>query len=199
MVPGEDKAWDILLKSYPEDVCRRTLASFDAASGLYVVRSFGKDFSLSLAERRMESLSPGGEVILQRLAYFFRLSVLTYLNAAKDIPVTGRLMRPSNIPGAATFFTGSHVLPLDKIAARFSADLDGFIRKGQEYGGEKFDHADASLRLFAFPRIPVVVLLWSADDEFPPRADLLLDSSCELQLPLDIIWSITMMSLLILF
>lgn len=199
MVPGEDKAWDVLARSDPQEVCARARVSFDRASGLYVVKSFGKEFSLAPAERTMESLSPGGEIILRRLAYFFRLSVLTYLNVAKDIPMTGRLVRPSNMTGAATFFTGSHVLPLEAVAAKYGADTEGFIRKGLEFGGERGDLADASLRLFAFPRIPVEVLLWARDDEFPARADLLLDSSCELQLPLDIIWSITMMGLLVLF
>jgi hypothetical protein len=199
MVPGEDKAWEVLAQSDPLTVCDRARVSFDRTSGLYRVTSFGKEFSLGPSARTIESLSPGGEIILQRLAYFFRLSLLTYLNVAKDIPLSGRLVRPSNLAGAATFFTGSHVLPLDNIAARYGRDTEGFIRKGREFGGGTLDHADASLRLFAFPRIPVELLLWAADDEFPARADLLLDSSCELQLPLDIIWSITMMSLLILF
>ncbi|MBI3593004.1 MAG: DUF3786 domain-containing protein, partial [Nitrospirae bacterium] len=44
---------------------------------------------------------------------------------------------------------------------------------------------------------PVALILWAADEEFPSRVDLLFDSTCELQLPLDIIWSIAMMSLLL--
>jgi len=47
------------------------------------------------------------------------------------------------------------------------------------------------------PRIPVILVLWLADDEFQPRADLLLDSTCEIQLPLDIIWSMAMLSVLV--
>jgi len=58
--------------------------------------------------------------------------------------------------------------------------------------------ADAAVRLHPFPRIPVVVTLWLEDAEFPARADILLDSTCDLQLPTDVLWSIAMMSLLIL-
>jgi hypothetical protein len=47
------------------------------------------------------------------------------------------------------------------------------------------------------PRIPVIMILRLGDEEFPPRVDLLLDSTCELHLPLDIIWSIAMMSALV--
>ncbi|MFO0752145.1 MAG: DUF3786 domain-containing protein [Thermodesulfovibrionales bacterium] len=42
-----------------------------------------------------------------------------------------------------------------------------------------------------------MLILWLEDEEFPPRVDLLLDSTCELQLPLDIVWSIAMLSLLV--
>jgi hypothetical protein len=42
-----------------------------------------------------------------------------------------------------------------------------------------------------------VLSLWIADEEFPARADLLLDSSCDFQLPPDITWSIAMMTVLV--
>jgi hypothetical protein len=53
------------------------------------------------------------------------------------------------------------------------------------------------LKLLPFPRIPVFLILWLKDEEYPPRADLLFDSTCEAQAPLDIIWSIAMVSLLV--
>jgi hypothetical protein len=47
------------------------------------------------------------------------------------------------------------------------------------------------------PRIPVTLILWLSDEEFPARADLLFDSTCEIHLPLDILWSIAMMTILV--
>jgi len=46
------------------------------------------------------------------------------------------------------------------------------------------------------PGFPVVLILWIQDDEFPARADLLLDAICPQQAPIDIIWSISMLSVL---
>jgi hypothetical protein len=46
------------------------------------------------------------------------------------------------------------------------------------------------------PRIPLTVILWLGDEEFPSRADLLFDSSAALHVPLDINWSLAMMSLI---
>ncbi len=197
MLPGEKKAWEVLEKQRPADVCRRALTTFDETTGLYTMSSFGRSFSISVRDKKIESQSPDGDVLLKKLGYFFSPSVLWYLTAAKDIPLTGQLVKPMNLKGGHLFFRGSHVLPVDRVAVQFANDKDGFLRKGFDLGGEQAEHGDASLRVFPFPKIPVTLILWLRDDEFPPRVDLLFDSTCESHLPLDVIWSIAMMSLLV--
>ncbi len=89
-------------------------------------------------------------------------------------------------------------MPVEKLAAQYGRNTTGFLERGKMLGGEEVKLADAAVRLHPFPRIPVVVTLWLEDAEFPARADVLFDSTCELQLPTDVLWSIAMMSLLIL-
>src|SRR4030042_1000673 len=132
--PGEEKAWEILIRLDPGDVCRNASVAFDEKGGCYILKSFCTDFSVSPEERIIKSLAPLGETI---------------------------------------------------------------IKRGIELGEEVLNYGDASTKLLPMPRIPVTLILWLKDEEFPSRADLLLDSTCELQLPLDIIWSIAMMSVLV--
>src|SRR4030065_151174 len=94
--------------------------------------------------------------------------------------------------GGDLFLRGSHILPLGRVARRYGNDKEAFIKRGKELCAEAVNYGDVSIKLLPMPRIPVTVILWLKDEEFPPRADLLLDSTCELQLPLDIIWSIAM-------
>lgn len=98
--------------------------------------------------------------------------------------------------GGEIYERGTHVLPLDRVSDRYGTDVPGFLARGRELGGEPTDYADASLRLFPFPRVPVVLLLWEKGPEFAARASLLFDSSARFHLPVDIIWSTAMMSLL---
>ena len=195
---GESRAWSILETLNPEDLCRNASVAFDRESGCYLVRSFGIDFVVSLPDRRITSQSTGSDVLLQRLGSFFRLSTLWYLVNTREVPCTGRLVRLQQVKGGDIFSRGSHVLPLEKLALKYGRDRTGFLEKGKMLGGEEVKLAEAAVRLHPFPRIPVVVTLWLEDSEFPARADILLDSTCELQLPTDILWSIAMMSLLIL-
>jgi hypothetical protein len=197
MTAGEEKAWESLRKLNPDDVCGRTDAAFDAASGLYTIRSFGKDIFISPRERKILSHSPSSDMLLERLGYFFNFSALCYLTMAKDTMVTRRLVKPVNMKSGQLFFRGSHVLPLDRLAQKFGNEMDGFLKRGADLGGERLSYGDASLRLLPLPRVPVVLILWREDEEFPPRADLLFDSSVEIQLPIDVIWSIAMLSVLV--
>jgi hypothetical protein len=198
MSPGEEKAWSILLELEPEEVCRNAKAVFDEKSRLYRLESFGMNLSISPAERSIGSSSQGSDLLLQRLGYFANLSTVWYMVGARDIPFSGNLVNPLNLRGGQLFFRGTHVLPLDKISLRYSGNLEGFLKRGKELGAQQAAYGDASLVLFPFPRVPVYVIIWKEDEEFPARSDLLFDSSCEHHLALDMLWSTAMMSLLIL-
>jgi hypothetical protein len=198
MQTGEEKAWEILGSLDPADVCRRTGAAFDSGSGLYRISCFSREVTLAPGEKRLASPAPDGDILLKRLAYFFNLSLLHYMTTAKDIPLSGRLVKPENLKGGDIFFKGSHVLPLDRLARQYGGAPGLFLEKGTPWGGVQEAYGDASFRLSPLPRVPVSLLLWREDDEFPARADILFDSTCEFQIPLDIIWSVAMMSILIL-
>lgn len=196
--PGEDKAWELLTDLDPDQVCRGGSVSYDPGPRTYNVRSFDIDFQVSLRDKTISSSAPGSDVLLRRLGYFFRLSLLWYLVHAKDIACSGRPVKLEGIRGGEIFSKGSHVLPLEQLAGKYGRNKAGFLEKGKELGGESLLSGDAALRLHPLPRIPVVLTLWLEDEEFPARADLFFDSTCELQLPTDILWSIAMLSVLVL-
>ncbi len=194
---GEDKAWEILSTLKPADVCKAASVVYDATSISYQVTSFGMNFIVSERDKRFSSPASESDVLLGRLGSFFRLSVLWYLVSAKDIACTNRTVKLEHIRGGEIFTRGSHVLPLDSVANKYGNNREGFFAKGKDLGGEIMTYGDASLRLAPLPRIPVTLVLWLENNEFPARLDLLFDSTCVMQLPTDIIWSIAMMSVLI--
>ena len=195
--PGEDKAWEILSTRKPDEVCRAAAVSYDAASESYRITSLGMTFMVSVRERSITGLAEGSSVLLTRLGYFFRLSVLWYLAGAKDITCSGRPVKLQNIKGGDIFTKGSHVLPLEPLAKKYGRDKEGFLEKGRGLGADIEKLGDAALKLYPLPRVPVILSLWLEDEEFPARADLFFDSTCDMQLPTDIVWSVAMMSVLV--
>ncbi len=194
---GEEKAWRLLSELEPEDVCKRAAAMYKKENKSYILRSFGIDFSISPLKKEIKSLSERGEVFIKKLSYFFNISVLTYLINAKEIPLSKTLIKPENIKGGEFFFKGTHTLPLNKVAEKYQFDGEGFIKRGIEFDAKILDYGDVSIELMPLPRIPVILILWLSDEEFPARTDLLFDSTSESQLPIDILWSIAMMSVLV--
>jgi hypothetical protein len=193
---GEEKAWGLVCGLPRAEVCRATGAAFDEKAGAYLLRSYGREFHVNPCDMLIASADGRGDLFLGKLKDFFRLAVLWYMSNAKEIPPTGRLLKPTDVKGGHRFTVGTHVLPLEAIAQRFGRDREGFLRLGRFWGAEELPGmADAALRFHPLPRVPVTLLLWLEDEEFPPRVDLFFDSTCEFQLALsDVIWAVAMMT-----
>jgi len=198
-VYGEDKSWDEICELDSEDVCKRTCSTFNKSEGGYTVKCFGIDFKVYPCDRKIECHDTGGELFLGKLKDFFRLSVLWYFASAKDIPYSERLVKPTDVKGGQRFSTGTHVLPLDAIANKYGRNPEGFLRHARKFGAETVAGlGDVALRLYPLPRVPVTMLLWIEDEEFPPRVDLFFDSTCDFQISLsDIVWAVAMMCALV--
>ncbi len=197
IIPGEDRAWEILSGIEPEDIRKRAGVDIEENRKIYKVRSFGQPFSVDIGNKEILSLDKEGEIFLGRLGYFFRLSLLWYLVKATDTEPSGKLVKPSSMTGGDIFFRGTHVLPLDAVAKKYAGDRKGFVERGILMGGNEVRYGDVAVELYPLPRIPVTLILWLEDDEWPARADLLFDSTASLHLPIDILWSVAMMSVLI--
>jgi hypothetical protein len=196
---GEAQAWQRLADLSHTVVCRSAGAGYDEASGSYILPLFNTEICVSPADRSIRGSSGVADTLLNELSQFSRLASLNYLSGAEDIPLSGSLIHPRELSGGELFFTrGEHMLPLDRMAARYGRDLDAFVRRGLAFCGRKLDHGDASIDLLPFPRVPVVLIVWQDDDEFPARADLLFDSTCSRHLSTDMLWATAMMSILLL-
>ncbi len=191
--PGEKQAWDILKDLDPTDIKTKANVIFNSHNSTYELTCFGQNIYISLTSRDVFSTSNLGKFLVKELGEYSRLSILRYLIHASDQPLSGQLVRPSDLPGGDIFLRGTHVLPVDKIAEYFGNNFNEFLSIGKSLGGSQLDYGDISLKLFPFPRIPVVLIVWSGDEEFVSKSSLLFDSSCISHLSTDIIWSTAMM------
>lgn len=194
---GEEQAWYRLTLSAPAEVCRRTGACFDEYSSAYILNVFNTSVAIHPGHREIQGTGDLCNLLLGKLSKYSRLSILWYLLEAQDIPPLGNLINPRDLAGGLIFTRGSHALPLDTLAARYGGDTAAFLRQGMAMGGECSYYGDASITLYPFPRVPVLLVLWRKDEEFQANAVLLLDATCSLHLPPDIIWSTSMVSILV--
>lgn len=138
------------------------------------------------ARRVFFSADPAREPGFQRA-----LVAVAYLAGALDAPPSGRFVAPRELPGGDSFFRGPHGIAEPLIARRFGSAPGELLVAGALLGGSSSEGGDAAIVIPALPRVALKVLVWGADEEFPARAALLIDSRSHLHLALDCLWALT--------
>lgn len=136
--------------------------------------------------RRQVRVLPGMEEDPGFRACLLALTYLLHLVPSGLGPPIG----PLELPGGATFFRGHHMLPNAPLEARFGRDLAGFLAAGRKLGAEVQPAGDSALALRVFPGLPVAVILWQADEEFPAQVSFTLPAHLDRFWFLDAVWSL---------
>ena len=170
----------------PEDVVLRTGCQFDKADNQYIVNIWGHEYCVDLNKYEVRPQETGFKTY-QDFLYLF---ILYYLIKSKNIKPSGEWISEKDIPDGAAFFRGPHTVPGNFITERFGNDLDFFKKKSMQLRGTSLDMADAAFSFKITPTIPVAVLYYFGDEDFPCEAKLLFDKTVGLHLPLDIIFAL---------
>ena len=177
--PGPmDVQWQRLQAESPEAVARRAAVQYDAAGQAYVVPLCGQPVRVLPAARRVEG--PGGPAGFEPM-----LACVQYLLTAQDEPPAGEWVNPRAIPSGDFFFRGPHDFPTERLANAFGDRPEAFCKAAEKIGGRPVAAGDAAYEFAALPRVPMAVVLWRADEEFPARVQMLVDRAAHRQLPLD--------------
>lgn len=184
----DGQLWKTFGALAPEDVCRRSLASYDPHLGCCQVqvlnesyRVYPREMAIHVADDRKVSLS-----------IELRLLILQYLVQAKDLSPVGKWVTEKDLKNGEMFYRGVHSLEMFKnpLEEKFGSPPDHFLEAGLSIGRAKVDFADVGLKFQALPRIPALFMLWGADDEFPAKVNILFDPTIEHHLALDTIWGL---------
>jgi hypothetical protein len=175
-----------ILEQDPADICRRAVCTYDAAERTFGLTVWGRQYAVDPRKGRIFCAGPDRE----SLHPYFGLFVVHYLLSATEIPPAGQWISEKDIPGGPTFFRGPHEVPAHLIASRFDGDIQGFSRLCEQYGGTRLALADAAFSFVITPRVPVAVLFWQGDEEFPTEAKLLYDATIVRHLALDIVYAL---------
>jgi hypothetical protein len=188
MLPKQDNlplarrmAVEGILKSDPAERAARGGGRFEPGAdgkSRIAVRYLGREVWLSLPEGILET--PGGGSISLRE----EILILHYLEKASGIPLTGNWVSFAEIPGGAFY----HPVFLQRSKASlvkfFGEDPQRFLGlASEEAGGEPWEMGDTGVKIQAFPRVALGMVLWKGDAEFPPEGNVLFDSSITDYLP----------------
>ncbi len=185
-IPVDSVLFNDLTAANHNDVCRRALCSYNSESGTYSVSVWNNTHRITPAERLIEQTSQNGPSPVS----YFGIFIINYLLQVNDMEPVNEWISEKDIPGGTTFFRGPHLIPVDRIANRYTNNPEDFIKQCNALGGTPLNMGDAAFRFSITPRLPIAVIFWDRDDDFPAEAKILFDKSIVSHLTLDIVFAL---------
>ena len=176
-----------LREKKPEDIAQASGADFDDSSGSAVMtlRFLNKDIEINFPDFRCTYKDSGEEVSIQQ-----QILILHYLQGAKGNTVSEQWVAYQEIPDGMFYLDAFLRRAKNPMVQAFGnrPELMSELAK-KLYNAGPFEHGDVSMVVQAFPYVPVVLILWKGDDDFPPEGNLLFDKSiAEILSAEDIAW-----------
>jgi len=115
--------------------------------------------------------------------------ILHYLMAAETPDLSGQWVSYREIPGASFYFGAFVKRAVDPLKKVFGQNISGFARAAEKLQARKIENGDAGFEFRMFPAVPLQLILWEGDDEFPAEANILFDETIgRILSPEDVAW-----------
>ncbi|AFM42453.1 hypothetical protein Desaci_3572 [Desulfosporosinus acidiphilus SJ4] len=112
-----------------------------------------------------------------------QILILHYLTNISEDKETGSLISFKELPGGNIYIQPFTHRAIDPLVRSFGVNPDKLQEVVSHLGGNTNGHGDVGMTLRVFPRVPVALILWREDDEFPASGTILFDSSAPSILP----------------
>jgi len=177
--------WQQVIALDGPETAQRAGCRYTTEPAGYVITLLNAEYEVSLCDKRVFSRQPGSVA-----AGFIReLCILAYLINARDLPLVGKLVKAQDLPSGQFFFRGLHSMPIDKLEKAFGHHPETLLGIAEQFGAEKCEFGDASIRLNVLPRVSITIIIWRQCEQFGARASILFDQTAAAHMPLDALWA----------
>lgn len=119
---------------------------------------------------------PGGEV-RPEAPVWLQIILLHYLNGARGAGPADELIPFRELEGGQVYDVNFRKRVRDRLVRGFASCSELLLQVGKLLGGEEVAYGDAAVKIWALPRVPLTVVIWRGDEEFPADANVLFDAS----------------------
>jgi hypothetical protein len=116
-----------------------------------------------------------------RITPWIKILLLHYIRTAGKGGLTGKWVSYSELRGGMVKITSFQRDCEEPMRELFETDFEKAASSLSRLGAEKQEGFPTphAWRLFLLPRIPVVILYWQEEEDFPSRIKILFDSSAD--------------------
>lgn len=118
-----------------------------------------------------------------------QILILHYMLAPATAGLTGNWVSYREIPGASFYYRAFVKRAIDPLKKVFGDQAERLSAAADILGALRIDSGDAGCELRLLPRVPLRLILWAGDEEFPAEANMLFDENIkEILSAEDIAW-----------
>jgi hypothetical protein len=147
----------------------------------YVVTGSQKEIAIEYLNQLHRITMPNVEVLpansSEDVPIRDKVLILHYLLLAKGTPISDKLISFKELPGGGSYFRTFSKRAIEPLVVHFGERPHVLIRTAGKMGGYKVDLGDIAVSINAFIKLPITIVLWQGDEEFPAQGDILFDSA----------------------
>ena len=162
-------AWAALEGRDPAQVASCGLLEMDEATGRIKVPFLADSYFVDIQSQKV--LFEGGSEVYP----FLSVLLLHYLVGVDQTPLAGEWISFREFDGGGAYFGSFSDRTLNPLKTAFGHDPGLLAPAAEPLGGEPLEFGDVGMRVPVFPKIPLAVVLWRGDSEFPPEVSVLFD------------------------
>jgi len=121
----------------------------------------------------------------QVLPEFSQAMILYYLHLADGSPISGRWVSFAELPDGRFYQNAFQGYTGQMLAREIGNHLEGFEKVARTLNAQKAQLGHASYIFQALPKVPLLVILWQGDEDFPASFQILFDDTAHHFLPAD--------------
>ena len=161
-----------------EAQCRKTEAQYQATRKTISLRHLSQPYLIAFPDGEVSSVGKEAAVPLRD-----KILILHYFTQAKGTPLTNKLISFKELPEGTHYFPTFYLRAIKSLVSCFGKEPHRLLDIAKNLDGRKADYGDAAVTINAFSRVPITLVLWQGDDEFPPEGSIMFDSTISDYLP----------------
>jgi len=147
----------------------------------YLVTGSQQEIAIEYLNRLYRITMPNVEVLLadsrEEVSIRDRVLILHYLLSAKGTPITNKLIAFKELSGGGNYFRTFSKRAIEPLMEHFGEQPHVLIDTAGKLGGHTVAYGDVAVTVNAFSRVPITIVLWQGDEEFPAQGDILFDAA----------------------
>ena len=168
----EEKPLQFYLEEYAliDPVKRAGELDITYRDGSFSVDMLGESYRISWPEGVISSENESALAIWSNEA---KIMLYRYLVHGQAVPSSGQYKTFRELPWGEVYirtFTGRCI---NRLAFKFSRDLESYRKAAVLLGGQPLSHSDAGFEYVFIGGYRIQVFIWKGDEEFPPNAQIL--------------------------